>query len=401
MGYRSKKAVLDGIAVRQRMRNGAVQKVYDAYLGYDPFDGRQRRMQSASLAELKARIHEFYAMRQSGGDAAARLRPCEAVDAREALDLLAQSRAHRSLTEAVRTLLRGGNAASGGCAVSAGEAYDAYYASFGSEQTHHRKAVSSRVGKWVVAFGRDRPLSDVTPQGLAAWLKSDGSSSAKTYNNRLTYVRSFFNWCMKTERGWIGANPAEGLETRRIAYREPEYMKPCDVERVFRELEGAKSARPDLLAYAVLSFFCGVRREEILRMATMPGAANVNLEDETVRIAKPKGWTKGVMPRAFPIQRNALAWMRSFAFERSVRRINERCADDVKGIARRAGVAMPKNAGRHTFITMHVAAYGDPAKTQAIVGTSAKMRAENYCGLASHRDGEAYFAIMPSRTAHG
>jgi hypothetical protein len=54
------------------------------------------------------------------------------------------------------------------------------------------------------------------------------------------------------------------------------------------------------------------------------------------------------------------------------------------------------NCGRHTFITYHVAAYGNPAITQAMVGTGGKMMANNYRGLATKKDGEAFFNILPS-----
>lgn len=395
MGYRTKKVVLDGIAARRGMRHGVRQTVYDAYLGYDPFDRKQKRLQATSLDELKAKIQQFYVTRQSGGDAAVRLRPCEAIDAREALDLLARTKTPISLTEAVRRLLEGQDMTPHACTMSVGKAFDAYYASFGQEQTLHKKAVLYRVGAWMEAFGRDRMLSEATAKDVDEWLRTKCANSPKSFNNHLTYIKTFFNWCIKSPRAWIAENPVAGMDVKRIAYKEPEYMTPGDVERVFRELEKIKSRRPDLLAYGILSFFCGVRREEILRMASLPDAANVNLEDETVRIAKPKGWTKGIMPRAFPIQRNALAWMRSFPFEDAVKRICGHCADDVKEIAHRLGIAMPKNAGRHTFITMHVAAYGNPSNTEAVAGTSKKMRVGNYCGLASKKNGEEYFAIMP------
>lgn len=395
MSYRPKKAVLDGITVRRRERHGVVQTVYDAYLGYDPFDRKQKRLQASTLEELKTKIQKFYVALSSGGDAAVRLKPNEAIDARGALDLLTQANMPISLTEAVRRLLRGENAAPCKCTMPVGKAYDAYYASFGKEQIQHKKAVFYRVGSWVEDFGRDKMLSDATAKDIDEWLKKKCANSPKTFNNHLTYIKTFFNWCIKRPRVWITENPIEGMDKKRIAYKEPEYMAPGDVERVFRELEKMKSTRPDLLAYGILSFFCGVRREEILRMAQMPDAATINIEDETVIIRKPKGWTKGITPRSFPIQGNALAWMKSFPFEASVKNIGDHCADDVKEIARKLHVTMPKNAGRHTFITMHVAAFGNPSNTDAIVGTSAKMRVSNYCGLTSKKNGEEYFAIMP------
>ena len=93
-----------------------------------------------------------------------------------------------------------------------------------------------------------------------------------------------------------------------------------------------------------------------------------------------------------------MAWIDSFDFIAAVKKITKGTIGDIYRLARKNKIPVFQNCGRHTFITYHVAAFGDPAKTQAIVGTSAKMRAENYCGLASKANGEAYFKIMPAET---
>ena len=82
--YRTKRAVIDGIKTRIRQRNGVDTTLYDAYLGYDPFSGKQKRLSSANLDDLKAQIDDFYAKYKVGGDAAVRLKASEAQDAREA-----------------------------------------------------------------------------------------------------------------------------------------------------------------------------------------------------------------------------------------------------------------------------------------------------------------------------
>ena len=58
--YRTKRAVIDGIKTRIRQRNGVDTTLYDAYLGYDPFSGKQKRLSSASLDDLKAQIDDFW-----------------------------------------------------------------------------------------------------------------------------------------------------------------------------------------------------------------------------------------------------------------------------------------------------------------------------------------------------
>ena len=45
---------------------------------------------------------------------------------------------------------------------------------------------------------------------------------------------------------------------------------------------------------------------------------------------------------------------------------------------------------------MHVAAFGDPRRTEILVGTSASMRVNHYMGLATQAQGQAYFAIRPT-----
>ena len=110
MSYRSKKEVLATIGTRIRVRNGKPYTVYDAYFGYDPYSKKQKRLQSTDKSDLIAQVERFFIEHRIGGDAAARLKPHEASDAREALDLLAASNEHISLTECVKRFLSGSTA---------------------------------------------------------------------------------------------------------------------------------------------------------------------------------------------------------------------------------------------------------------------------------------------------
>ncbi|MDA3923699.1 MAG: hypothetical protein PF904_03255 [Kiritimatiellae bacterium] len=64
--------------------------------------------------------------------------------------------------------------------------------------------------------------------------------------------------------------------------------------------------------------------------------------------------------------------------------------------AKKLKIKLPRNAGRHTFITMHVAAYERPEMTDNMTGTSSQMRSNHYQGLTTKKEGEKYFSIMPS-----
>lgn len=397
MSYLPKKTVENGIKKRvRRDRLGRERISYEAYFGTDPFTKFAVRMTRADEDELKRDIRDFYQRHQSGGDAAVRLTPIQAIDAKNALDALAEAGEHVSLAEAVRAYLGGSVRVSGNAsAISIGKAWNAFYdgKKDGDDKAKHKYST----GKFVQSYGVDKSLALVTAKEIVAYLdKNYGNLKPKTYNSNLLSLKTFFNWCTKDEQKYLAESPIKSVKFKPEPWEEPEYMKPADVERLFRLLESVKGEHPEYLAQAIVGFFCGTRAVEIRRMAMVEGAAKIHLDDEMIRIAMGKGFQRGKMPRAFHIEPTAMAWMKSFDFIGALKKVNEKTVEEIYALARRNGIPVFHNCVRHTFITYHVAAYGDPAKTQAIVGTSARYRAMNYCGLASKADALTYFKILPS-----
>ena len=397
MSYLPKSVVEKTIKKRVRKdKQGRERISYEAYFGTDPFSKFAIRKSKASEEELKKYIKEFYQRHQSGGDAAVRLTPIEAIDAKTALDALAEAGEHISLTEAVRAYLGGAARVSGfSNAITIGKAFGEFYD--GKKEGDDKRTHKYTTGKFVEAYGADRPLALVTAKEVADYLeKNYGALKPKTYNSHLLSIKTFFNWCTKGKQKYIPASPIKEIEFKAEPWEEPKYMKPADVEKLFRVLEDEKEAHPEYLAQAIVGFFCGTRAVEIRRMAMIEGAAKIHLDDETIRIAMGKGFQRGKMPRAFQIEPTAMAWIKSFDFLNALKRVSKKTITEIYRLARKHKVTVFQNCIRHTFITYHVAAYGDPAKTQAMVGTSARYRAMNYCGLASKADGEAYFRILPT-----
>lgn len=396
MSYRQKKEVEATIKRRVHTVKGKIYVGFEAYFGTDPFTKKPMRIMKGSEVDLKKAIKDFYLRHQAGGDAAVRLTANEALDAKTALDELAAAGEDISLTEAVRAYLGGAMRVFGSAnTITIGEAWEEYYASKrdGDDKTKHKYST----GKFVQTYGADKRLALVTAKEVVAYLDVNyGSLKPKTYNSHLLSIKTFFNWCTKDERKYILASPIKSVKFKEEPWEEPEYMRPEDVERLFRVLEAEKERQPELLAQAIVSFFCGSRAVEIRRMATIEDAAKIHLDDEMIRIAKGKGFQRGRRPRAFHIEPTAMAWMKSFDFIGALKKVRKDTIAKIYALARKHKIPVFQNCGRHTFITYHVSAYGDPAKTQAIVGTSAKYRAENYCGLASKANGEAYFRIWPS-----
>jgi len=396
MAYLPKAMVEKNIKTRERKdRFGNPHTDYEAYLGTDPFTQKVVRITRASKEDLLAEIAGFYQRHRFGGDAAARLTAMQAIDAKNAYDALAAAGLRMSLFDVVNGYVAGLSATPAPeKSVKIIDAFDEFYN--GKAEGADKNKTWATSGKWARSCG-GRTLASVTASEIEKYLRDNyGERKPKTYNSHLLYLKTFFNWCCKDQRQYLVKSPIRSLEFKPEPWEEPEYMAPGDVERLFRLLESVKGEHPEMLAYATVSFFCGCRSVEILRMAQDPSAAKVDIENETVRIAKAKGYQQGKKPRAFHIEPTALAWMKSFDFLSALGKITDKTQKELYDLARANEVPMFQNCGRHTFITYHVAAFGDPSKTTAMVGTSDKMRADNYCGLATKKDGEAYFAIMPA-----
>lgn len=401
MSYLPKKVVLAGIKSRTRTRNGNPTTIYEAYFGYDPFTKKPKRLQGTDLKRLKEDIERFYIEHKTGGDAAARLSPVEALDAREAIDTLSAHQMSISLTECVRRFLAGQTAADKSTAViTVGAAYEKFLAAQFGKSKDYLRSLRSHVGKWIELFGSGKPITDVTPQQVKDDLTErlvdeDDQKTWKTYNNHLGDIKTFMSWCAKMEQHFIDRSPLEGMAKLKPDWKDPEYMKAADVAQLFAVMRRHADERPQDLAYAVLSFFCGMRQSEIARTPLGKDAINISIEDRFIRVGKPKGITNGVKPRCFTIPDQALAWMRGFDFMAAIVQTNPNFRRRLVIYAEEAKIKLPGNCGRHTFITMHSAAYHDPKLLSSIVGNSEDVRANAYDGIVSEKEGREYFAILP------
>lgn len=400
MSYRPKKEVLSSIGTRRRIRNGVESVMYDAYLGYNPYTKKQQRLQSSSRSDLVARIERFYIEHRIGGDAAARLKPYEALDAREALDLLAAAGEHISLTEAVRAFLEGSTVAKRAVCVTFQDALAKFLDSQIGKTPVYIRGLRSHIGSFMDDFGPEKPISSVTAADVTGSIRKrildeKNEKTWKTYNNHLGDIKTFFNWCTKSEQGYIDKNPIEDVCKLAIAYKDPDYVKAEDIGKLFLAIvEAGEKSRPDL-ADAILSFFCGMRQDEIKRVRMGKSAVNIDVENGFIRVVKVKGSTKGIRPRAFNIPEPALSWMRAFDFNRAVMTSNNQFRRHLLKHAAKANVRLPGNAGRHTFITMYAAAYHDQVRLTNIVGNTEGVRANSYDGVEIEANGKAYFAITP------
>jgi hypothetical protein len=63
--------------------------------------------------------------------------------------------------------------------------------------------------------------------------------------------------------------------------------------------------------------------------------------------------------------------------------------------ARKAGITLPDNAGRHTFISMHVAHHESIDKTALESDNSSEIIKSNYLDIVTREDAAKFWAIRP------
>lgn len=399
MSFLQKNKALATVKIRTQ-KGGYV--IYEAYLGTDPFTGKPVRKSATSKKGLEQKIADFYKALDQSGEAGAVLTRYQAMDAKQAIGMIEQSGRNMTLVECAKIALAEELTKKETPSITIGEAYAGYAKSIQDKSAAYQKDVRLRVGAWADAFGMERRLGDVSAPEVKKYLmdrlyRQGDVGSWVTYNNHLGNIKSFLSWCASREQGFLAESPLEGMKKIVIPYRQPEYMKATHVEGLFRELWNRRETqmgRADL-AYAILSFFCGMRQSEIDRVRLGEHAVRINLDEGTIRVGIPKGVSKGIRPRAFVIPEQALAWMTAFDFMDGATTRNKQFRRHLVEAAEAAKVKLPKNAGRHTFITMFEAVHHDANALTAIVGNTDDVRSKSYNGVELAPEGRAYFAILP------
>ena len=273
-----------------------------------------------------------------------------------------------------------------------------YEESFPSSQRLYKRSISYRLRMFTEFMKEDKHISYISKDDIALFANYIlGKYSTKTYNNILSYLKTFFNWC-ETNR-LVAENPVV-LQKKKIAYRDPEFVKQEILSRALHAIDEDNEMRQDdkrkMINAFVLSFFCGIRTSEIYRLT--PDSIHPEDEHPYVRISTTKGASKGIKGRTVDLEANAVAWLKKYPL---TEQLNERNMADVRkraslGVLKDYPSVMNHNVGRHSYITYHVAKHRDCARTEAYVGTSASMRVRHYQGLATTADGIAYFDIFPA-----
>ena len=152
-----------------------------------------------------------------------------------------------------------------------------------------------------------------------------------------------------------------------------------------------RDSHPHYLAALVLAGFCGMRRSEVHGQLWK----DIDLERKFVRVSSAKRGTPA--KRLITLYDEAIEWLLiSPKNGDSVCPGTTLTMDRIRKIGQKAGLKLPPNCFRHSYISCRVAATGDIATTALEGGTSARMIHRHYRELVTKEEGEDWFNNGPS-----
>lgn len=275
-----------------------------------------------------------------------------------------------------------------------GEAVTDYLA----ERTReHERSVLSISQLWAITramnrfrgyFG-DQPLSRFTGELLTPFLEQ-GRPTLKTYNNRRSFVFSFFKYAVR--RGWVVDNPTTQTPYYRVAHlrgsaKSITANKAAELMVFVEAYDGGQ-----LVPYFSLCLFAGIRpcfkSGEISRL----GPESVMLDTGSIHV---EPWVSKVRrKRVVTIQPNLAAWLSVYSLSRFAiipagltANIHQDIFDKFE---------LTHDILRHTFISMFVGKFRSIGEAALQSGNSESIIRKHYLDLKSPQEAEEFFAIKPA-----
>jgi site-specific recombinase XerD len=279
--------------------------------------------------------------------------------------------------------------------------------------TRHVETLRETLNKLEVRFG-ETAVSQIDVEQLEEWLKGltgfdkqrkKIALAIKTRNKHRGNASQIFRFAVR--RRYIATNPISEIAKFRSPATEEDYNKVRKfiltaekTEKLFR------AAAPEIIPFLALHFFAGIRRATLEKLDW----SEVHFAEKRVIVPGYKAKNDVRYPVNF--SDNLTEWLRPYVRESGSllapsRATNRKGA--VKGTptdvgtrnqileaARKAGIVLRSNAGRKTFISMHVAFHKNEAMTALEANTSVEKIRENYLDVGvTPEDAAKFWEIRP------
>lgn len=227
-------------------------------------------------------------------------------------------------------------------------------------------------------------VNDLTTIQLTTWLHK--SQSPCTFNTRRKRLVAIFNWCRNV--GYLPETIRTAATKTETADEVPKpigIITPAEFGALLHQVSiDAKQSLPCL----VFAGFCGLRSCELKNQDW----SNVYLDRQLLNVTSGKKGTDS--DRIVPLCDAAVRWLQ--LCENHTGLICEKQdLRNIRIVAKKIGVSIPKNGLRHSFVSYRVAQKQDCNQAALEAGHSLKIQKKHYKFPVPQKEGEAWFGIVP------
>jgi integrase len=238
----------------------------------------------------------------------------------------------------------------------------------------------------VQSIGPARFVSDITAEEIGAYLREVRGSAKTRWHHHVT-TRMLFGYAER--HGYVEKSPMRHVPPPKISNPLPQVFTP---EETARFLLAVADTAPRQLAYYILSFFCGIRQSELLRLTW----AAVDLHDGYLYL--PAKLTKTCAGRLVKLSPCTLEWLK-LCSEREGRIYpgdKKTLGKKKKALMQKAGmIRWLRNGARHSFVSYHYALSENAYETASQAGHDVAMLIRHYRAIVPRAEAVKYWAIFP------
>jgi integrase len=235
-------------------------------------------------------------------------------------------------------------------------------------------------------IGASVKVSQIATPRCEEFLRSRGPSP-KTWNNYRADIHSFFEFARDLRRLWIGDNPVSRIVKHKVERGMPEVLSAEQCRKLMLQAESYKDGK--MVPYFALCLFAGIRPAgEAVALAKRPDRGQlIDLENKVIHILPE--FAKTGQYRQVKIQPALDAFLRAYPgpilcknFEREVKAV-------------RSCLKLSHDVLRHTFYSMHIAAFKSVGEAAIEGGSGESIVKRHYLNLKSLSEAKEFWAIIP------
>lgn len=266
---------------------------------------------------------------------------------------------------------------------------------------------------WIALCLGDTPISSLTTKNFQKYLEKPKDAprnrrevpkvvSAKTWNNRRGLLNTFCDYCL--ERGYLAENPIAKVPQYKIKHQRgtAETLTASHANDLMHFLETytgpeyKRQLHPNqpgfLVPFFALALFAGIRPDwkdgEIGKLRPK----DIDMQTGVIRIEP--NVSKVNEKRIVNIQPNLRVWLERYPISQYP--IVPKKNPDRILRALRSQFSLGHDVLRHTFISMHVAAFRSVGDAALEAGNSESVIKKHYLDLKSKDEAKVFWEIYPS-----